>query len=71
MIPSSRGRSPVFTFNAPADNVLFIPGPVSGESVSDGVWLFLAPLSRGSHTIHFEVSFPGFPLDVTYHLTID
>lgn len=65
-----RAQSPVFAFDAPAENVLFIPGPVSGESVSDGVWIFLAPLSRGGHTIHFEASFPGFPLNVTYHLTV-
>ncbi len=66
-----RVQSPVYSFDAPADNVLFIPGPVSGLSVSDGVWILLAPLSEGHHTIHFVASFPGFPLDVTYHLTVD
>ncbi len=65
-----RVQSPVFDFTAPDNNVLFIPGPVSGQSVSDGVWILLAPLSRGEHVIHFAASFPGFPLDVTYNITV-
>ena len=65
-----RVQSPLFDFDAPADNILFIPGPVSGESVSDGVWILLAPLSNGSHTIRFGGSFPGFPIDVTYNITV-
>jgi hypothetical protein len=64
-----RVSSPQFTFSAPA-NGLFGPDPVSGTSVSDGVWLFLNPLSAGEHTIHFVGSVPGFSLDVTYNLTI-
>jgi len=64
-----RVQSPLFTFSAPADNVLFIDGPVSGQSVSDGYWLFLAPLSAGTHTLHFEGN-PGFSIDVTYLLTV-
>jgi hypothetical protein len=66
-----RTQSPLFEFSAPADNVLFIPGPVSGESVSDGVWILLAPLSSGEHVIHFAGSFPGFPIDVTYNITVE
>jgi hypothetical protein len=65
-----RVQSPVFDFSAPANNVLFIPGPVSGQSVSDGVWLLIAPLSAGEHVIHVQGSFPGFPIDVTYNLTV-
>ena len=68
-IPGYRVQSPLFSFSAPADNVLFVPGPVSGQSVSDGYWIFLAPLSTGTHTIHFEGN-PGFPIDVTYVLTV-
>jgi hypothetical protein len=66
-----RTQSPVFEFSGPDDNVLFIPGPVSGMSVSDGVWILLAPLSSGEHVIHFAGSFPGFPIDVTYEITVD
>lgn len=63
-----RVQSPLFDFSAPDDNVLFVPGPVSGQSVSDGFWLFLAPLSAGHHTIHIE--FPMFLQNVTYELTV-
>jgi hypothetical protein len=67
-----RVQSPMFGFSAPADNVLFVPGPVSGQSVSDGVWVFLPPLSAGQHTIHIGGSIPdfNFTLDVTYILTV-
>jgi len=44
----------------------------SGGSVSpaatDGVWLMVAPLDAGKHTIHFSAASPG--LDITYHLTV-
>lgn len=69
-LDSYRTQSPLFEFDAPADNALFIPGPVSGQSISDGVWVLLAPLSSGSHTIHFG-GFPGFPIDVTYNITVE
>jgi hypothetical protein len=36
-------------------------------NVSDGYWIMLAPLSKGTHTIHI---FWGDYLDVTYHLTV-
>jgi len=36
-------------------------------AVEDGVYLLLAPLSAGQHTIHFTVA--GF-LDITYHLNV-
>jgi len=67
-----RLQSPLFSFSAPADNVLFVPGPVSGESVSDGVWLLLTPMSAGNHTIRFGGTFTGFglTLDVTYNITV-
>lgn len=67
-----RMQSPLYSFSAPADNVFFVPGPVTGQSVSDGVWLMLAPLSEGSHTIHFGGVFTTFSLtiDQTYNLTV-
>lgn len=66
-----RVQSPLYSFSAPADG-LFGPTPVSGQSVSDGYWLFLKPLSEGRHTIHFEANFPAFsfPIDVTYNLHV-
>jgi len=69
-VSSYRVDSPLFSFTAPNDNIFGIPGPVTGESVSDGYWIFLAPLSAGQHTIRFGGSFPGFPIDVTYELTV-
>lgn len=62
--------SPLFAFDAPDDNIFGIPGPISGSSVSDGYWVFLTPLSAGHHVIHFGGMFPGFPLDITYELTV-
>jgi hypothetical protein len=64
--------SPLFTFTLPADNVLGIANaPTSGMSVGNGVYLLLAPLSVGEHTLHFGgTDSTGFTLDITYHLTV-
>jgi hypothetical protein len=43
-----------------------VPG-IYGPSIQDGIYLMLAPLSKGQHTIHFTA---GTFLDVTYHLTV-
>jgi hypothetical protein len=71
-LDSYRVQSPLYEFSAP-DGGLF-GGPVSGaQSVSDGVWLILAPLAAGDHTIHFGGTFnfgAPFTLDVTYHITV-
>ena len=44
----------------------------TGTSVADGIYIMLAPLSPGAHTIRFRVDFPasGFSIDTTYNLTI-
>ena len=42
-------------------------------TVSDGYWMMLAPLTPGSHTLHFHAELPnfgGFTVDVTYNLTV-
>jgi hypothetical protein len=68
----------VFSYTlAPTDNILANYPPfglsciANGTTVSpaaeDGVYLMLAPLSAGKHTIHFTVE--GF-LDITYDLTV-
>lgn len=70
-----RATSPVFTYVLPAtDNVdqffgFDITGPVPG-AVADGIYLMLAPLPPGQHTIHFMGLLPGFALDITYNLTV-
>jgi hypothetical protein len=53
-----------------------IPGGMTiYPAVSDGVYLMLAPLSRGKHTIHNvavvgPVSAPYFTQDITYDITV-
>jgi hypothetical protein len=70
-----RAVSPVFSITPPDHNLLqdagfYAPG---GETitpaVADGIYLMLAPLSPGEHTLHFHGSL-GDPLDVTYHLNV-
>jgi hypothetical protein len=48
------------------DGGTFEPG-IYGPSVQDGIYLMLAPLPAGQHTIHFTAK--DF-LDVTYNLTV-
>jgi len=72
-----RATSPVFTVTFPEDNVFqafgcdVAPGAY-GPFVADGVYLMVAPLRAGNHTIHFTASAygGGFVLDITYHLTV-
>ncbi len=62
-----RAEAPLFTGESP----LLDPG--SYQAVADGLWAALPPLSKGEHTIHFEISAPsvGFSQDNTYHLTVE
>lgn len=70
-----RAASPPFDFSMPGnDNILFVNGPTSGRSASDGFWVLLRPPVPGTHTIHFEGKFvsgvgAGFSENVTYRLT--
>ena len=69
--------SPVFGYTLPAtDNVLQffgidISGTV-GPAVADGIYVMLAPLPVGQHTIHFTAGFStsAFMQDITYNLTV-
>ena len=66
-------QSPLFTYWAPADNVVPVPGgPLTSHSVADGFFVMLKPLSVGSHTLHFKggISSVGFIIEATYHLHI-
>jgi hypothetical protein len=66
-----RAQSPPGTFV-----ITFPPGAVFGipagpsASVSDGLWLMLAPLSPGNHVISFGAVTPTFSFTVTYNLTV-
>jgi hypothetical protein len=62
-----------FTMNVPKDNIFGDPtGGVWPNRAGDGVYLMLAPMRPGPHTIHFGGKSPAFnfELDVTYHLTV-
>lgn len=70
-----RVQSPVFALTLPKNNLYTYFGyPVSAgrysPAVADGVFLMLAPLPIGQHTIAFHGEAPGFMLTVTYHLTV-
>lgn len=52
--------------NRPGGGVPYEPG-MHYPNISDGYWIMLAPLSKGTHTIRI---FWGDYLDVTYHLTV-
>ena len=59
----------------PEDNLWGLPPGVYGPSVDDGIYLMVAPLPPGQHTIRFTAEtfdFWGnpFALDVTYDLTV-
>jgi hypothetical protein len=65
-----RVDSPLFGINYPENNIFGVPGPGSALSVSDGVWILLAPPDEGDYTIHFAGSIPGASLDTTYTIHI-
>src|ERR1017187_2937967 len=79
-----RVQSPAFTYKVASHNNLLaavFDGPCIPDgitvtpAVSDGVFLMLAPLSVGSHTVHFvgvagPVATPFFLKDITYNITV-
>ncbi len=82
-----RSPSPWFSYTLPADNIgpLFgcdFPAGTSPPSIdghpgatSDGIYLMLAPLSAGSHVIHFggEFNVPGgldFIQNINYTIAV-
>ena len=86
-LESYRVQLPLFTYGPlPGNNILAsfgidAPAGSTSPSVSDGVFIMLAPLSAGSHTIHFTGALTlsvangdpfdlDFRLDITYHLTV-
>jgi hypothetical protein len=66
-----RGGSPLFEFTVPDGNILGVAAG-SGLSVADGIYVMLAPLPVGAHTIHFTGTFVDlmFTIDTTYNLTV-
>jgi Cache domain len=48
-----RIQSPPFNFTLPGNNILGLPANVATQAIADGNWVFLKPLSPGSHKITF------------------
>lgn len=75
-----RVESSLFEFKLPGDNVLekfdwIVPefeGAKSSNSVSDGYWIMLEPLSPGKHEIYIYGKLPKFDFEteMTYHITV-
>jgi hypothetical protein len=68
-----RAEAHDFSFTTPPDNIIQHDGFTESGEAADGTYLMLTPLPPGSHTIHFHVNMPPWPLDldVTYDLTVD
>lgn len=70
-------QSPLFNVTFP-DHPIFTARTGPSQAVSAGNWVFLSPLSSGSHEIHFKgqsVDFTGtathnFAQDLIYHLKV-
>ena len=76
-----RADSPLFAASLPKNNIF---GLEAGEyeGVADGLWAKVPPLTKGAHTVRFELSAPnvdanpseqgveGFEQDNTYRLTV-
>jgi hypothetical protein len=69
-----RAQSLPFSVQAPKENLFGVPelaDATDALGVDDGIYLMLAPLSRGQHTIHFHAKLGDNPaMDVTYKLTV-
>jgi hypothetical protein len=66
-----RALSPEFDLVLGADNIFGAPAGTYSPGAGDGVYLMLAPLSPGQHTIHFHADITaGGQVDATYHLTV-
>ena len=49
-----RIQSPPFNFTLPQNNILGLAANVTTQAIADGNWVFLKPLSPGSHKITFS-----------------
>ena len=65
-----RAFSPVFSITHPPDSIFGVPQGTYTPQISDGYWVMLAPLSVGTHTIHFKGILGSFETEVTYVLTV-
>jgi len=70
-LKTCRLQSSLFDIVLPQNNVLGLP-PGSTKAVSDGYWVFLQPLSEGTHDIYFMGSCRTDALrtEVSYHIEV-
>jgi hypothetical protein len=65
-----RVQTGAFDITLPEDNIWGVKaGPT--RAAADGYWLFLKPLARGKHTIHFSGRGPRFATEVVYDLEVE
>jgi hypothetical protein len=64
--------SPMFTIDVPAENILLVPGPTTGQSVGHGIHLLVPALEPGEHLLRFGGVITGvdMTLDITYEITV-
>src|SRR5262245_31911006 len=74
---ASGSQSPIFNIQLPPGNLpgfdeIMVPELVLSPSAEQGYYLFVRPLSRGTHTIRWIASgcTPGGSQDITYHLKV-
>ena len=66
-----RALSPQYDLVLGADNIFGAPAGTYTPGAADGVYLMLAPLSPGQHTIHIHADVnAGGQIDATYFLTV-
>lgn len=63
-----RVKSPVFHFTEPDQDSLLGPGTFT--AVSDGYWVFLAPLPPGTYVLNFGGTSGDFTVDITDIITV-
>ena len=74
---ASGSQSPIFNVQMPPGNVFgvdetIVPELVLSPSAEQGYYLFVRPLSPGTHTIRWIASgcVQGLSQDIMYHLTV-
>ena len=72
--PVARCTAPGFHVNLPAENPFGAPAGIYGPTVADGVYLLVAPLRPGAHTITFggtgSLNGTPNPQEITYILVV-
>ena len=80
-IPTVRVQSPPFFVNLGPDPIFGTPNATDPESITDGFWVLLPPLSQGQHVLRIQGAFCEFDsteihpfiggVDVTYNLNVN